>query len=145
MTCVLALKRGRVRAILVFALCCITTPRTVQGASPVITPLIPGLIVDELPVQLPNINNLRFSPKSELTALGYNGKVYLLSDTNGDGLEDSFKVFWDRPTIRVPVGMAWSDRGLYVSSHGKVSLLRDTNGDGVADTEEVVATGWEPT
>lgn len=116
-----------------------------QGAPPIITPLVPGLIADELPIQLANINNLRFSPDGQLTALGYNGKVYLLKDTNGDGLEDSVKVFWDQPTIRVPVGMAWSDRGLYVSSQGKVSLLRDTNGDGVADAEDVVASGWEKT
>src|SRR5262249_3646694 len=108
--------------IMVSVWCCIISLPTTHGASPVITPLVPGLIVEELPVQLTNINNLRFSPRGQLTALGYNGKVYLLSDTNGDGLEDSVKVFWDRPTIRVPVGMAWSNRGLYVSSHGKVSL-----------------------
>lgn len=116
-----------------------------QGSPPTITPLVPGLVAEEIPVQLSNINNLRFSPGGQLTALGYNGKVYLLSDTNGDGLEDSVKVFWERPTIRVPVGMAWSDQGLYVSSQGKVSLLRDTNIDGVADSEEVIASGWERT
>lgn len=135
----------RIGVLSVSVLCCVALQRAATGASPVITPLVPGLIVEELPVQLSNINNLRFSPHGQLTALGYNGKVYLLSDTNGDGLEDSVKVYWDRPTIHVPVGMAWSDRGLYVSSHGKVSLLRDTNGDGVADAEEVVATGWAPT
>jgi len=50
-----------------------------------------------------------------------------------------------KPTISVPVGIAWSTDGLYVSSHGKVSQLRDTDGDGKADTEEIIASGWPPT
>ncbi|HKS37339.1 MAG TPA: ThuA domain-containing protein [Verrucomicrobiae bacterium] len=104
--------------------------------------LVPGFTVQELPLQLPNVNNLRFAPDGRLTALGYNGKVWLLRDTNRDGLEDAAEPFWDRPTITVPVGMCWSTAGLFVSSSGKVSLLRDTDGDGKGDTEEIVASGW---
>src|SRR2546430_16711683 len=103
--------------------------------------LAPGFTVQELPVRLPNINNLRFAPDGRLTALAYDGRVWLLRDSDGDGLEDAAEVFWDKPTISVPVGMAWSTGGLYVSSHGKVSLLRDTDGDGKADTEEIMANG----
>jgi len=116
-----------------------------QSAEEQVSPLVPGMVVDELPLRLPNINNLRFSPEGRLTALGYNGKVYLLADTDGDGLEDDTAMYWDQATLRVPVGMAWSERGLYVSSHGKVSLLRDTDGDGQADKEEIVSQGWPPT
>ena len=107
--------------------------------------LTPGFAVRELPVKLSNINNLRFTPDGRLTALGYDGRVHILRDTNGDGLEDEDRLFWDKPTLSVPVGMAWSKEGLYVSSHGKVSLLRDTDGDGKADVEEVVASDWPPT
>ena len=107
--------------------------------------LTPGFTVRELPVRLSNVNNLRFAPDGRLTALAYDGRIHLLRDTDGDGLEDEDTLFWDRPTLSVPVGMAWSKAGLYVSSHGKVSLLRDTNGEGKADAEEVVATGWPPT
>jgi len=107
--------------------------------------LTPGFTVRELPVKLSNINNLRFSPDGRLTALGYDGRLHILRDTNGDGLEDEDRLFWDKPTLSVPVGMAWSKEGLYVSSHGKVSLLRDTDGDGKADVEEIVASGWPPT
>ncbi|MBU6400914.1 MAG: hypothetical protein KGS61_11390, partial [Verrucomicrobia bacterium] len=114
-------------------------------AAPVVHMLVPGFTVREVPVHLPNINDLRFAPDGRLTALAYDGRVWLLRDTDGDGLEDTAELFWDKPTIRVPVGMAWSTAGLYVSSHGKVSLLRDTDGDGKADSEEIVASGWPPT
>ncbi len=107
--------------------------------------LVPGFTVTELPIRLSNVNNLRFSPNGILTALGYDGRIHLLRDTNGDGLEDSDELFWDRPTLRVPVGIAWTPQGLYVSSHGKVSLLRDMDGDGKADLEEVIASDWPPT
>ncbi len=107
--------------------------------------LVPGFTVQELPVKLSNQNNLRFAPDGTLTSLGYDGKVWRLRDTNGDGLEDTAEPFWDQPTLSVPLGMAWSTRGLYVSSKGKVSLLRDTNGDSRADTEEVIACGWPAT
>src|SRR5947207_2171547 len=107
--------------------------------------LVPGFTVRELPVKLPNINNLRFAPDGRLTALGYDGRIWLLRDSDGDGLEDTAELIWDEPTISVPVGMAWSTAGLYISSHGKVSLLRDTDGDGKADTEEIIASGWPAT
>ena len=114
MSIILAARRLQLGAIVISGLCDLFGFSTARGAPSIITPLVPGLVVEEIPVQLPNINNLRFSPDGQLAALGYNGKVYLLRDTNGDGLEDSAKVFWDRPTVRVPVGMAWSERGLYV-------------------------------
>ena len=107
--------------------------------------LTPGFTVRELPVHLSNLNNLRFTPDGKLSALGYDGRIHILRDTDDDGLEDEDRVFWEQATLSVPVGMAWSKEGLYVSSHGKVSLLRDTDGDGKADTEEIVASGWPPT
>lgn len=119
---------------------------TAFGADePVVRMLVPGFTVRELPLKISNQNNLRFAPDGTLTSLGYDGRVHLLRDTDGDGLEDSDELFWDKTTITVPVGMAWSTNGLYMSSHGKVSLLRDTNGDGKADEEEIIASGWPAT
>jgi putative heme-binding domain-containing protein len=107
--------------------------------------LVPGFSVVELPVKISNINNLRFGPDGALTALAYDGKVHVLRDSNGDGVEDTDTLFWDKSTLSVPVGMCWSTNGLFVSSHGKVSLLKDTDGDGKADEEEIIASGWPPT
>ena len=107
--------------------------------------LVPGFTVQELPLKISNINNLRFAPDGTLTALGYDGRVHLLRDTDGDGLEDRDELFWDKATITVPVGMCWSPEGLYVSSHGKVSLLRDEDADGKAELETIIADGWPPT
>jgi len=107
--------------------------------------LVPGFTVQELTVRLSNINNLRFASDGRLFALAYDGRIHVLRDTDGDGLEDADELFWDKSTLSVPVGMVLAPEGVYVSSHGKVSLLRDTDGDGKADREEIVANGWPPT
>src|SRR5436305_2077773 len=127
------------RLILSFSLLALSLPCLIAGEQPVVHMLVPGFTVQELPVHLSNINNLRFGPDGRLFALGYDGRIHVLRDTNGDGLEDSDKLFWDKPGISAPVGMALAPEGVYVSSHGKVSLFRDTDGDGKADNEEIIA------
>ncbi|MBM4000770.1 MAG: c-type cytochrome [Planctomycetes bacterium] len=112
--------------------------------------LLPGFSVHELPVAVTNVNNVRFREDGKLVTLGYNGDVHLLSDTNGDGLEDRAEPFWKNAgTIRGPIGIVLTKagdprgRGLFVSSKGKVSLIVDTDGDDRADKEIVVASGWK--
>ena len=120
-----------------------TAERAQEPALPPVTLLAPGFQARELPVRLTNINNVRYGPDGRLYACGYDGRVHLLVDTDGDGLEDQALPFWDKKgELLTPVGMEVTADGVYVASRGKVSLLKDTNGDSVADVHEIVAQGW---
>lgn len=111
---------------------------------------VPGFAVRQLPVELPNINNVRYRPDGTLLALAYNGDIYSLGDTNGDGLEDKVDLFWDNDgRVRSPIGMALTPPdykhgdGLFVATKSECLLITDTDDDRKADTEIVVATGWQ--
>jgi putative heme-binding domain-containing protein len=117
---------------------------------PPVQMLVPGFTVKQLPVDLPNINNVRYRADGKLVALGYNGNVYLLSDSDGDGLEDKVELFWEnKGNLRGPIGMALTPpgyklgTGVFVASKGKVSLLLDGKGTGKADREVIIARGWK--
>jgi putative heme-binding domain-containing protein len=117
---------------------------------PPVQMLVPGFTVRQLPVDLTNINNVRYRADGKLVALAYSGDVYLLSDSDGDGLEDRVEVFWqNKDRLRAPIGMALTPpgyrhgQGVFVASKGKCSLLVDTDGDGRADKEIIVAQGWK--
>jgi putative heme-binding domain-containing protein len=112
--------------------------------------LVPGFTVRQLPVNLTNINNVQYRADGKLVALAYDGNVYLLSDSDGDGLEDRVELFWDnKGRIQAPIGMALTPPGykhgdgVFIASKGKCSLVVDSKGTGRADREIVVATGWE--
>jgi putative heme-binding domain-containing protein len=124
-------------------------PRRAADPPPV-QMLVPGFTVRELPVNLSNVNNVRYRADGKLVALAYDGNVYLLSDSDGDGIEDKAEVFWEnKGQLRAPVGMALTPPGyrhgdgLFVACKGKLSLIVDTKGRGKADKEIVVATGWK--
>src|ERR1051326_143888 len=109
---------------------------------------LPGFEVKELPLQLNNINSVKYRDDGKLVALGYDGNIWLLSDTDGDGLEDHAAPFWTNGTLRAPIGLALTPpdyprgRGVFVPSKGKLSLIVDTNNDDKADQEIVIAKGW---
>ncbi|MAG94941.1 MAG: hypothetical protein CMJ48_14535, partial [Planctomycetaceae bacterium] len=136
-------------------------PLVIVENPPSVQMLVPGFRVRELPVELTNINNLRYRPDGKLYALGYNGDVWLLNDVDGDGLEEAKTPFFEnRGRLRGPIGMAViptghallqdADRkprtgaqGVVVASKGKISALLDADGDDVAEEERVIATGWK--
>src|SRR5258708_1366833 len=51
--------------------------------------LVPGFPVRELPVGVTNLNNVAYGPDGRLYAVGYDGRIHVLVDTDGDGLEDT--------------------------------------------------------
>ena len=88
---------------LTLALLVLSTHRTLSAADdPVIHMLVPGFTVRELPVELTNINNLEYAPDGRLFAVGYDGRIHILTDTDGDGLEDAAKSSGSRPTTSAP-------------------------------------------
>jgi len=110
---------------------------------PPVQMFFPGFTVRELPVDLTNINNVLYRPDGTLVALGYNGNLWRLHDTNGDGLEDRAELIWDaKGSLRGPIGMDFlppnspQGSGTLVASKGRLSLVTD---DGKATT---VAGGW---
>ena len=117
---------------------------------PAVQVLVPGFDVRELPLKLPNINNVKYRPDGTLVALGYNGDIWLCRDTDGDGLEDKAERYWENNgRLRAPIGMDLTPpnypqgQGVFVACKGKISLLVDADGDGKADKEILVASGWK--
>ncbi len=120
------------------------TPAYVVKDPPSVQMLVPGFTVRELPVQLRNLNNFVYAPDGRLFALGYDGNVYQLADTDGDGLEDRATLFFDNASGTIPpsIGMAWGPGGLYLASRGRIIHLKD-KGDGTAELQTVTG-GWLP-
>lgn len=117
---------------------------------PAVQMFVPGFTVRELPVELKNVNNVRYRSDGKLVAMCYDGNIYLLSDSDGDGLEDRADLFWENTgQIQSPIGMALTPpgyshgTGVFVACKGKVALVVDAQGTGRADREIVVAQGWK--
>ena len=66
-----------------------TKPLVAVEHPPLVQMLMPGFTVRELPVALTNIDCLRYRADGKLVAGAYNGKIWLLSDTDGDGSRGS--------------------------------------------------------
>jgi putative heme-binding domain-containing protein len=116
---------------------------------PAVQMFVPGFSVRQLPVELSNINNVKYRADGTLVALAYDGKVWLLRDSDGDGLEDRASKFWGNESgMRSPIGMDLTppgyDRGdgLFVVGKTRCVLIVDTNGDDRGDKEVEVAGGW---
>jgi putative heme-binding domain-containing protein len=124
-------------------------PLQTLESTPAVQMLVPGFRVRQLPLQISNINNVRYRHDGTLIALGYNGNIYLLDDTDGDGLEDRARLYWEnKGSLRGPIGMVVAPNGyslgsgVIVASKGKLSFILDSNGDDVADREDIIAQGW---
>ncbi|MGV3482839.1 MAG: ThuA domain-containing protein [Planctomycetaceae bacterium] len=133
-------------------------PQRVEGSEPLVrvdpsVPVqvfMPGFTVRQLPLDLTNINNVKYRPDGVLVALGYDGRVWHLRDTDGDGLEDHASLFWDNPDgLRAAIGMDLTPpgyergNGVIIVTKTRCSLIVDTDGDDKADQDIEVAGGWQ--
>ncbi|MDB6020821.1 MAG: hypothetical protein JWQ04_678, partial [Pedosphaera sp.] len=111
---------------------------------PAIQMLVPGFTVRQLPLDLNNVNCFAYAPDGRLFALGYDGNIFQLKDTDGDGLEDTASYFYNNEKHEIPasIGMAWGPGGLYLASQKRVIRVRD-KGDGTGEVETVTG-NWVP-
>lgn len=74
--------------------------------------------------QVPNARELAVGAKGTVF-VGSNdaGKVYALTDVNGDGVAERVRVI--ASGLQLPVGVAFKDGDLYVSAVSKILVLRD--------------------
>lgn len=146
----LARRHGGDRPVLRPGKAVVGKPLVAVADPPALQMMVPGFATRELPVDLTNINNVRYRADGKLVALAYDGDIHLLSDRDGDGLEETVARFWEnRGSLIAPIGMALTPPadargdGVFVASKGKVSLILDRDRDGRADEEIVVASGWK--
>ncbi|ODS79316.1 MAG: dehydrogenase [Cytophagaceae bacterium SCN 52-12] len=69
-----------------------------------------------------------------------NDKVFVLEDTDGDGVADKSTVFAEG--LLTPTGILPGDGGVYVANSTEILHLKDTDGDGKADTRKKILGGF---
>ena len=102
---------------------------------------LPGYDGVRLPISrsiMPTAMTWTHDGKLAFTSL--KGHVYIASDTDGDGIEDSLTLFEDG--LAAPFGIIADGKDLIVAHKPELLRLRDTDGDGRADERTVIATGW---
>ncbi len=68
-------------------------------------------------------------------------RILILEDTNGDGVADSQKIFYQSPELNAPLGIAVLDSMVIVSQSPYMWKMFDDNRDGIADRKEILFQG----
>ncbi len=70
-----------------------------------------------------------------------NDKIYVLEDSNGDGVVDKQSVFADG--LLIPTGVLPDEKGgCYVANSTELIYLADDDGDGVSDRKQTILSGF---
>jgi putative membrane-bound dehydrogenase-like protein len=68
-------------------------------------------------------------------------RILILTDTNGDGVADTQKIFYQSPELNAPLGIAVLDSMVIVSQSPYMWKMFDDNRDGKADRKEIMFQG----
>ena len=118
-----------------------TIPQTSNESAPVALEVAPGFEVTRLP--LPSFvmpTAIAFRPDGTPVVCSLKGEVFLATDQDGDGWEDTWKTFSDH--LAAPFGVLTEGNSVIVSHKPELLELIDHDGDGRADRTKVIATGW---
>ncbi|RCS47685.1 hypothetical protein DTL42_14295 [Bremerella cremea] len=103
--------------------------------------IIPGWDATRLPLTTEMMPiAMDWQPNGTLIAASLKGRLWKLTDTDGDGLEDSYQQFGDE--YAAPYGI--KAHGKYIDVANKYALLRlwDENGDGQIERVTTLSDGW---
>lgn len=81
----------------------------------------------------------QYNPKDPVNKAG--DKILILEDTDGDGVADTSKVFYQGNDVNAALGICVLGNKVIVSCSPKVFVFTDTDGDDKADTKEVLFEG----
>jgi glucose/arabinose dehydrogenase len=103
--------------------------------------VVPGFEAVRLPLSdeaMPT--SLAWRNDGTLVVASLEGRVWLASDTDGDGLEDNLVPFSDE--LAAPYGVAAAGEAIDVSTKFGLVRLFDENRDGRAERTQLLASGW---
>ncbi|HEY5311214.1 MAG TPA: hypothetical protein VIK18_01800, partial [Pirellulales bacterium] len=103
--------------------------------------VVPGYEAIRLPLARDEMpTGLAWRPDGTLVISSLKGRVCLLRDTDGDGLEDEIKPYSD--DLAAPYGVNCTGNDIDVINKYGLLRLHDSDGDGHAENTEVLADGW---
>ncbi len=114
-----------------------------QAKPPEVQIFVPGFVVRRLPIKLTNLVNVEYADDGRLFAAGYDGRLHVLRDTDGDGLEDKVDTFQPKTSDDYPLGMVVRGDSVYVLFKTEIVRFQDTNGDGTPDKRDVAVKNWD--
>ena len=101
----------------------------------------PGFAGTRLPIDASIMpTGMTWLPDGRMALTSLQGQVWTASDTDGDDLPDSTKLFADG--LAAPFGILADGDAILVAHKPEVLRLRDSDADGRADQFDVVASGW---
>jgi putative membrane-bound dehydrogenase-like protein len=125
-------------------------PQSTETESPTVQPTVPTSVVElegaEVPVgfsiikfaELYRPTAFAFDAQGRMFVTSFDGRVYLLDDTDMDGRADSQTVSAGGFYIPLGVTVQLSTGNVYVSHQGGITVVSDTNNDGIADERRVL-------